>query len=57
MGAIPQTAGLDLPGMVEAGKSGKLKALYVVGSNPVGRLEHRSVRVLEELSSSCRTCS
>ena len=24
--------------MVEAGKSGKLKALYVVGSNPVGRL-------------------
>ncbi|HET7893041.1 MAG TPA: NADH-quinone oxidoreductase subunit NuoG [Candidatus Sulfotelmatobacter sp.] len=34
----PQTAGLDLNGMVEAGKSGKLKALYVVGSNPVGRL-------------------
>src|ERR1700737_1119211 len=25
--------------MVEAGKSGKLKALYVVGSNPVGRLD------------------
>jgi NADH-quinone oxidoreductase subunit G len=24
--------------MVEAGKSGKLKALYVVGSNPIGRL-------------------
>jgi NADH-quinone oxidoreductase subunit G len=24
--------------MVEAGKTGKLKALYVVGSNPVGRL-------------------
>jgi NADH-quinone oxidoreductase subunit G len=37
--AIPQTAGLDLNGMVEAGKSGKLKALYVVGSNPVGRLK------------------
>ncbi len=36
--AIPPTAGLDLAGMVEAGKSGKLKALYVVGSNPVGRL-------------------
>jgi NADH-quinone oxidoreductase subunit G len=34
-GEIPQGAGLDLPGMVEAGK---LKALYVVGSNPVGRL-------------------
>jgi NADH-quinone oxidoreductase subunit G len=37
--AIPATAGLDLAGMVEAGKSGKLKALYVVGSNPVGRLQ------------------
>jgi NADH-quinone oxidoreductase subunit G len=37
-GEIPQTAGLDLPGMVDAGKAGKLKALYVVGSNPVGRL-------------------
>ena len=36
--ATPQTAGLDFSGMVEAGKSGKLKALYVVGSNPVGRL-------------------
>ena len=36
--ATPQTAGLDLKGMVDAGKSGKLKALYVVGSNPVGRL-------------------
>jgi NADH-quinone oxidoreductase subunit G len=36
--ALPQTAGLDLAGMVEAGASGKLKALYVVGSNPVGRL-------------------
>ena len=37
-GGIPQAAGLDLPGMVEAGKAGKLKALYVVGANPVGRL-------------------
>ena len=36
--AIPPTAGLDLAGMVEAGKNGKLKALYVVGSNPIGRL-------------------
>jgi len=34
---IPQAAGLDLPGMIDAAKSGKLKALYVVGSNPVGR--------------------
>ena len=37
--AVPETAGLDFAGMVEAGKSGKLKALYVVGSNPVGRLD------------------
>src|SRR6267154_5927919 len=37
-GEVPQAAGLDLSGMVEAGKAGKLKALYVVGSNPVGRL-------------------
>ena len=37
-GNIPQIAGLDLPGIVEAGKAGALKALYVVGSNPIGRL-------------------
>jgi NADH-quinone oxidoreductase subunit G len=36
-GNIPQSAGLDLRGMVEAGNAGKLKALYVVGSNPIGR--------------------
>jgi NADH-quinone oxidoreductase subunit G len=36
---IPQSPGLDLPGMVEAAKAGKLKALYVVGSNPLGRLD------------------
>jgi NADH-quinone oxidoreductase subunit G len=35
---VPETTGLDTPGMIEAAKSGKLKALYVVGSNPVGRL-------------------
>jgi NADH-quinone oxidoreductase subunit G len=38
-GEIPQAAGLDLSGLVEAGKAGELKALYVVGSNPVGRLK------------------
>ena len=38
-GGIPQIAGLDLPGMIDAAKSGKLKALYVVGANPVGRLK------------------
>ena len=37
-GEIPQAAGLDLSGIVEAGRANKLKALYVVGSNPVGRL-------------------
>jgi NADH-quinone oxidoreductase subunit G len=38
-GEIPQAAGLDLSGMVEAAKANRLKALYVVGSNPVGRLK------------------
>ena len=37
-GAVPASAGLDLAGMVEAGKAAKLKALYFVGSNPIGRL-------------------
>jgi NADH-quinone oxidoreductase subunit G len=36
-GGIPQRAGLALPQMVESAKAGKLKALYVVGSNPVAR--------------------
>src|SRR5215472_17234670 len=38
-GDVPQTPGLDVQGMLEAAKAGKLKALYVVGSNPVGRLQ------------------
>jgi len=37
-GSIPATPGLTIPEMVDAAKSGKLKALYVVGDNPVGRL-------------------
>jgi NADH-quinone oxidoreductase subunit G len=37
-GDIPQAAGIDLAGMVDAAKVGKLNALYVVGSNPIGRL-------------------
>jgi NADH-quinone oxidoreductase subunit G len=37
-GALPSEKGLSLPEMVDAAKAGKLKALYVVGSNPVGRL-------------------
>ena len=35
--AIPQTAGLNLLQMVDAAGEGKLKALYVVGSNPIAR--------------------
>jgi NADH-quinone oxidoreductase subunit G len=34
---FPAQPGLNLPGMIEAAKEGGLKALYVVGSNPVAR--------------------
>jgi NADH-quinone oxidoreductase subunit G len=37
-GDIPRAEGLDLAGMVGAAKAGKLNVLYVVGSNPIGRL-------------------
>ncbi len=37
-GKLPAEKGLALPEMMEAAKAGKLKALYVVGSNPIGRL-------------------
>jgi NADH-quinone oxidoreductase subunit G len=37
-GALPVDKGLTLPEMIDAAQAGKLKALYVVGSNPVGRL-------------------
>jgi NADH-quinone oxidoreductase subunit G len=33
----PSTAGLSLPEMADAGRAGKLRALYVVGANPIGR--------------------
>src|SRR5271165_3427723 len=36
-GTLPTEPGLSLPQMAEAAKAGNLKALYVVGSNPVGR--------------------
>jgi len=36
-GEIPATPGLTIPEMVEAAGTNKLKALYVVGSNPVAR--------------------
>jgi len=34
-GGVPQTRGLTLPEMVENAKAGRLKALHVVGANPV----------------------
>jgi NADH-quinone oxidoreductase subunit G len=34
-GGVPRTPGLTLPEMVESAKIGQLKALYVVGANPV----------------------
>jgi NADH-quinone oxidoreductase subunit G len=37
-GKLPTGQGLNLPEMLETAKTGNLKALYVVGSNPVGRL-------------------
>ncbi len=36
-GSLPSMPGLTLPEMVDAAKAGKLKALYVVGANPVAR--------------------
>jgi NADH-quinone oxidoreductase subunit G len=38
-GDMPRTAGFDLPGMVDAAKNGTLKAFFVVGANPVDRLQ------------------
>ncbi len=38
-GSVPQAQGLTLPEMVESARAGKLKALYVVGANPVGRFQ------------------
>lgn len=37
-GKLPAEKGLTIPEMMEAAKAGRLKALYVVGSNPIGRL-------------------
>jgi len=38
-GGLPDNPGLNIPQMFDAAKSTKLKALYVVGANPVGRLD------------------
>jgi len=37
-GGVPKIPGLTLPEMLDAAKADTLKALYVVGANPVGRL-------------------
>jgi len=37
-GPLPTEKGLSLPEMMDAAVAGKLKALYVTGANPVGRL-------------------
>jgi NADH-quinone oxidoreductase subunit G len=36
---LPDNPGLNIPQMFDAAKSSNLKALYVVGANPVGRLD------------------
>ena len=38
-GEVPQAPGLDLTAMIDRAKAGHLGAVYVVGSNPVGRLK------------------
>jgi NADH-quinone oxidoreductase subunit G len=37
--SVPETPGMHTSEMVVAAQAGKLKALYVVGSNPIGRLQ------------------
>src|SRR3954463_14562819 len=37
-GNFPASEGMSIPEMFDAAKAGELKALYVVGANPVGRL-------------------
>ena len=37
--SVPQTPGMHTAEMIVAAQTGKLKALYVVGSNPIGRLQ------------------
>ncbi len=38
-GELPTAPGLSIPEMFDAAGAGRLKALYVVGANPVGRLD------------------
>jgi NADH-quinone oxidoreductase subunit G len=38
-GEVPSGPGLSIPEMFDAARAGQLKALYVIGANPVGRLD------------------
>jgi NADH-quinone oxidoreductase subunit G len=38
-GEVPSSPGLSIPEMFDAARVGQLKALYVIGANPVGRLD------------------
>ena len=38
-GAVPSSPGWSIPEMFDAARAGQLKALYVIGANPVGRLD------------------
>jgi NADH-quinone oxidoreductase subunit G len=38
-GEVPSSPGLSIPEMLDAARVGQLKALYVIGANPVGRLD------------------
>jgi NADH-quinone oxidoreductase subunit G len=38
-GALPSSAGFSIPEMFDAARAGQLKAIYVIGANPVGRLD------------------
>jgi NADH-quinone oxidoreductase subunit G len=38
-GSLPHTPGLSIPQMFDAAKVGRLKGLYVVGANPLARLD------------------
>jgi NADH-quinone oxidoreductase subunit G len=37
--SMPQQPGLDIAGMFEAAKAGRLGAIYVIGSNPIARYQ------------------
>ncbi len=58
-GAIPSAPGLTARAMMEAAVAGKLKALYVVGANPLKTFARRRAGPARPASNcwSCRTCS